>query len=199
MSLGKFAVEEIGWLDSLKKVTKKSANKETQIGTSQLMFQYTALIREIASETSLVMVLDDLQWADEASITLLFHLIRDLDDSPIVFIGMYRPNDIQLDRNGERHPLRSILHELKRYYGDVWIDLDQTQRKRGPVFVNALLDTEPNRFDESFRKQLVMLTGGHPLFTIEIIRNMQENSDIVQDDKGYWVVTDKLGRMSNCV
>ena len=85
-----------------------------------------------------------------------------------------------------------MLHELKRYHGDVWINLDQTQQERGRAFVNALLDMEANRLDEAFRERLFKLTGGHPLFTIEIIRNMQEDGDIVQDDEGYWVVTARL-------
>ena len=105
MSIGKFAAEELGWLEALKKTAEKSDKKDTQIDPAQLIFQYTALIREIASKTPLVMILDDLQWGDEASIMLLFHLIRELEDSPVLFIGMYRSNDIEMDRNGERHPL----------------------------------------------------------------------------------------------
>ena len=191
-ALGKFAAEEFGWFDSLKKVAEESTNKERPIETSQLMFQYTALIREIASEIPLVIVLDDLQWADEASITLLFHLIRELEDSPILFVGMYRPNDIELERNGGRHPLRSMLHEVERYHGDISIDLGQTQREKGRAFIDALLDTEPNRFGESFRQHLFKLTSGHPLFATEIVRNMEEADSIIQDFEGYWVTTPKL-------
>ena len=193
MSLGKFAATEFGWLDSLKKTAERSSNGEAQIASTQLIFQYTALIREIASETPLVIILDDLQWADEASITLLFHLIRELESSPILFVGMYRPNDIELDRNnGERHPLRSTLNEVKRYHGNVWIDLDKIQQERGRAFVDAFLDTSPNQLDESFRQHLVKLTGGHPLFTSEILRNMKDDDDIIQNNEGYWTVTAKL-------
>ncbi|MEM7537259.1 MAG: hypothetical protein AAF639_34120 [Chloroflexota bacterium] len=161
IALGKFALEEIGWLSPLKKAAERSMQRESKIDSSQLIFQYIALLREIVSETPLLIVLDDLQWVDNASITLLFHLIRELDECPITFIGMYRPNDIELDRDGERHPLRSVLNELKRYHGDVWIDLDEGQHERGREFVDALLDAEPNRLDEAFRQYLFDLNKGN--------------------------------------
>lgn len=191
MSLGKFAIEEAGWF---KKLAQKSSDTRNRVdlSQSQLMFQYTALLRKIALTSPLVVVLDDLQWADDASITLLFHLIRALTDSQILFVGMYRPNDIVVNREGERHLLRSMLNELKRYRGNIVIDLNLAQQKTACAFIDTLLDTEPNRLNKTFRQKLVRLTSGHPLFTIEIIRNMQEVGNIVQDNEGFWIAHDKL-------
>ena len=53
--------------------------------------------------------------------------------------------------------------------------------------VDALLDTEPNRLSESFRNALFQRTSGHPLFTIELLRAMQEREEVLQDESGRWV------------
>ena len=192
VSLGKFAADELGWLDRLKKVAEDAKENDSQLEKAQIMYQYTALIREVASKTPIVIVLDDLQWADEASINLLFHLIRELENSPVFFIGLYRPNDIQLLRNGERHPLLGVLNEITRYHGDVSISLDNIQSDGRLEFINAFIDSEPNKLDDSFRQNLLDLTQGHPLFTIEIVRNMQEKGELIKDNEGQWISSEKL-------
>jgi len=93
---------------------------------------------------------------------------------------------VSLGRGGERHPLEPVLNELKRYLGDVWVDLAQTEKAEGRQFVDALLDSEPNRLGEGFRQALFRHTGGHPLFTIELLREMQERGDLIEDE-GRWV------------
>ena len=57
----------------------------------------------------MVLVLDDLHWADKPSLLLLRHLVRRLGDSRLVVFGTYR--DVELDR---RHPLAEVLAELRR-------------------------------------------------------------------------------------
>jgi predicted ATPase len=50
-----------------------------------------------------------------------------------------------------------------------------------------LLDSEPNHLDERFRETLFQHTWAHPLFTVELIRDLQERGDLLQDSEGYWV------------
>ena len=57
----------------------------------------------------------------------------------------------------------------------------------GRQFVEALLDAEPNRLSASFRAQLAHHTEGHPLFTVELLRGLQEGGDLLRDAEGRWV------------
>src|SRR4029079_410991 len=43
-----------------------------------------------------------------------------------------------------------------------------------------------NQLDSTFRRQLFATTEGHPLFTVELLRNLQERGDLIQDDRGRW-------------
>jgi adenylate cyclase len=132
--------------------------------------------------------MDDVQWADSASIGLLFHLGRRLEGSRILIACAYRPEEVALEHAGERHPLEKVLlAEFKRRSGDVWVDLRQADEMEGRSFVDGLLETESNHLGEDFRRALFAHTGGHPLFTVEVLRAMQERGDLVQDAEGRWV------------
>jgi adenylate cyclase len=145
------------------------------------------VLRTLAKTHPLLLMLDDVQWADSASIGLLFHLGRRLEGSSILIACAYRPEEVALERAGERHPLEKVLAEFKWSLGDVWVDLRRADEREGRSFVDALLDTEPNRLGEDFRRALFEHTGGHPLFTVEVLRAMQERGDLVPDAEGRWV------------
>ncbi|HEU5100301.1 MAG TPA: tetratricopeptide repeat protein, partial [Roseiflexaceae bacterium] len=136
-----------------------------------------------------LLILDDLQWADPGSTDLLLYLGRRLQGCRVLIVGAYRPNDVAMGRDGQRHPLERVVGELQRDFGDIQLDLGQAE---GRAFVDALLDTEPNRVGESFRATLYQQTSGHPLFTIELLRDMQERGALARDDAGRWVVAPSL-------
>ncbi|HWW54510.1 MAG TPA: ATP-binding protein, partial [Acidimicrobiales bacterium] len=67
---------------------------------------FTALARR----QPVVLVFDDLQWADSASAELLSFLTRNLDDAPLLLVGTYRTEEV-----GPEHELRPWLAELGRH------------------------------------------------------------------------------------
>jgi len=154
---------------------------------NQIFEQFTRLIVELAAQRPLVIVLDDLHWADESSTSLLFHLARRIDSSRILLLGSYRPEDIALGRGDRRHPLDSVVNEIKRLYGDVHLPLAEDDEAKGHRFINALLDARPNRLDESFRTQLLRHTRGQALFTTELLSGMVSRGDLVEDGEGHLV------------
>ncbi|MFQ5596033.1 MAG: AAA family ATPase, partial [Anaerolineae bacterium] len=181
----------IDWLERLEKLTQRRQEKglagSTAINQSNIFEQYVNVLVALAAQQPLLLIIDDLQWADAASIGLLFHLGRRIEQSRILLLGAYRPDEIALGRRGERHPLEKVLAEFKRYFGDIWVGLGQAGETEGRELVDALLDAEPNRLGEAFRQALFRHTGGHPLFIIELLRDMQERGDLLHDDEGLWV------------
>ena len=156
------------------------------LNQDQIFEQYINVLRALSENNPLILVLDDLQWADASSIELLFRLGRRLEGSHILVLGILRPEEIALGRAGERHPLDKVINEFKRYYGDIWIDLNSANQSRGREFVDAYLDSEPNRFGDSFRDAMYEHTGGHPLFIVELLRDLHEGNDIVKGEDGCW-------------
>jgi adenylate cyclase len=166
----------------LKGLETKPAEERVKLNEDMIFQQIANLLSALAKETPLVLILDDLQWADEGSIALLFHLSRVLKNAPLLIVGTYRPSDIALGRGGSRHPLEAALNEIKRYRGSIIIDLNDTDDVARRAFIDALIDCEPNNLGTDFRSALFDHTGGYPLFTVELLRNMQERGDLVWDE-----------------
>ncbi|MGD8752628.1 MAG: ABC transporter substrate-binding protein [Anaerolineales bacterium] len=183
---------DISWRRKLKREIKEKSPQREGVLQSHLFDQYTNVLKALSEDHPLIIMLDDLQWIDTASISLLFHLGRRLEGSRTLVLGAYRPEEVSTDRDGLRHPLEKALSEFKRSFGDIWIDLDQTNQREGRTFVEAFVDTEPNVLGGIFRHALFQHTEGHPLFTIELLRAMQERGDIHKDVDGRWVQADEL-------
>lgn len=181
-----FVFEWTDWLTSLKKLVehKSALPVDPTLQQSNLFEQYTRVLEALAREQPLLLVLDDLQWTDAGSASLLFHLARRIKGSRILILGAFRPAEVALGRSGERHPLESVINELKRDFGDVELEVGKTGDRQ---FIDALLNTEPNRLSSEFRDTLFRQTKGHPLFTIELLRGMQEQNLLVKDKEDQWV------------
>ena len=174
------------WLVKLRQLVEQKAalSAAETPQQSDLFEQYTRVIHALAAEHPILLVLDDLQWADAGSMNLLFHLGRELRGSRVLIAGIYRGSEVALGRAGERHPLEGVVNELKRDLGDVEIDLGDSGSRE---FVDALLDLEANELGETFRETLHLQTGGHPLFTVELLQGMKEQGALTRDESGHWV------------
>ena len=173
-------------LKQLQRAIVRTQARRQAAGVDQegIFDQVTEVLLAVAQDQPLLLTLDDLHWADSSSIGLLFHLSRQIADSRILVLSAYRPEDISLGRQAGQRPLASVLAELKRVFGNVWVELDQGEGRR---FVDALLDSEPNRLGQAFRARLAQYTKGHPLFTVEMLRDMEEQGYLYQDEDGRWV------------
>lgn len=174
------------WLVRLKKLVerKSSLPSDSMLQQSNLFEQYTRVLQELAKEQPLLLVLDDLQWVDAGSASLLFHLGRRIEGSRILILGAFRPSELDLGRDRERHPIEFVIHEFKRDFGEIELELDKAEGKR---FVEEFIDSGPNQLSDDFRDMLFQQTKGHPLFTVELLREMQDQGLLLKDRKGRWV------------
>ena len=180
---------EAAWRRQLEAVLISRRGQPPLPGRQGRLFeQVSRLLQAVARRQPLLLVLDDLQWADLDSISLLFHLGRQLGHSRILVACAYRPADLALP-GGQRHPLQPVIHEFQREWGEIVIDLDQAE---GRAFVNAYLDSEPNRLDGEFRARLHQAAGGNPLFTAELVQRLQEQGYLTRDPVGRWVAGSAL-------
>ncbi|MFN2181747.1 MAG: ATP-binding protein [Candidatus Promineifilaceae bacterium] len=186
--------ENAAWFPQLKGLVNQQSQGNMILEQYSLFQQIGKVLDTIANEYPFLLILDDLQWADTASISLLFHLGRQLVDNKgrLLILCAYRPEEVAMDRNGERHPLAKLLSEFKRTFGDVWLNLGQTEKAKSRRFLDRLLDIEPNHLGEEFREVLFEHTGGHPLFTFELLRNMEERGELLKDTDGAWIEGPKL-------
>ncbi|WP_029430970.1 AAA family ATPase [Blastococcus sp. URHD0036] len=87
-------------------------------GRLQLFESVAALLAGLGADTPLVLVLEDLHWADQSSRDLLRYLLARLSEEPVAIVASYRADDLH-----RRHPLRPLLAELVRLPGVERLDL----------------------------------------------------------------------------
>jgi predicted ATPase len=179
------AERDAPWFREL--VARESAEASARVAQQPILAQYSAVLSAIARQRPLVLILEDLHWVDSASSGLLLHLSREASHTRMLIVGTYRPDELAVSRGELAHPLAEIVSELKRRHGDIWLDLGELAEVDGRRFVEAYLDTQPNQFGPAFREALFNRTGGHALFTVELVREMRERGDVRQDDEGQWI------------
>jgi predicted ATPase len=181
-------------VDILVSASERQPRREPQdrsLNQHQIFHQMGQFLRALAAQQPLILLLDDLQWIDRVSANLLFYLGRQLANSPILIVGAYRPSEVSRKDGGE-HPLAPVVQELVRYRGDIRVDLDTSLPAEERSFIDALLDSEPNQLNASFREAMYRRTKGNPLFTVELLRALQDQGDLVKDEAGMWSVAADL-------
>jgi transcriptional regulator with XRE-family HTH domain/tetratricopeptide (TPR) repeat protein len=154
--------------------------------------EISATLKALAQRQPLMLLLDDLHWIDQSSAALLGHLAKRMKHSPLLIIGSYRPEDlIRQQANDEsgrqvQHPLQEVLSESLRIFGYNRINLDDLEPGEELEFINALLNVSANDFSETFKQELAHLTEGHPLFVVELLRDMRERGEVTQLAGGRW-------------
>lgn len=183
------APHDAWWLPVLDRLAGEMSLR-SNVSTDQLHEQVARVLLEMSKDRPIVLVLDDLHWADERTCDLLFYLARrlhGLSQAPLLIIGAYRLADLAVHGPSARHPLHRVINETQRYWGNILIDLTHTVgNENGRSFVDALIDAEPNRLDVTFRSILFARTEGHPLFVTELLTWMRDHGILVQDDAGAW-------------
>jgi serine/threonine protein kinase/predicted ATPase len=181
-----FTPSPAGWRVRLEELVRRGATtpRDVTLQQSYLFEQYSRTLHELALENPLVLELEDLHWADPGSCSLLFHLARAVAGSRILVLCTYRPTEIEQERNGQRHPMKPIVNELRRRFGDLEIQIGEQGTRE---FTDALLDCEPNKLGERFRLSLHQRTQGHPLFVLELLGSMRHRGFLVQDADEEWI------------
>jgi DNA-binding CsgD family transcriptional regulator len=126
----------------------------------------TALLRELGTRPT-VLVLEDLHWADEASLDVIRILTSRVGTVPALVLASYRDDDLP-----RSHPLRTVLGELLREKRVRRVRLD---RLSAPAVARL---AEPHGVDA---EELYRTTGGNPFFVTEALAVGEEIPPTVRD------------------
>jgi tetratricopeptide (TPR) repeat protein len=128
----------------------------------RLFDSVTTFLKNASKLQPLVVILDDLHWADKPSLLLLQFLARELKDASILVIGTYR--DMEL---GRQHPLSQTLGELSRQGLSARIVLRGLAEQDVARFIEMTTGIEPT---EKLVRTVFQQTEGNPFFLSEIVR-----------------------------
>jgi tetratricopeptide (TPR) repeat protein len=178
--IGGRAVGQLGWA---RRPGDRSRNTiaTPELTQDHVFEQCTQVLEAMSADRPLLLVVDDMHWADPATVGLFFHLARRLVNDPVAIVGAYRPAEVLHGRDGFAHPLREVVSELRREQGEIEVSLDAAD-PRG--FVDALLDRVGRGIDAGFREALTRHTNGNALFAVELLNSLEQTGVLSRDRDG---------------
>jgi tetratricopeptide (TPR) repeat protein len=180
------------WLNALEADLRRRRN-QAPAGTldqAKLFQQYTDVLVQLSRQRPLLLVIDDMQWADNASVALFGRLVRHLQGQRIFLVGAYRPDEVSV--SDRKSLLPKSLQEYKRQLGDIWLEVGPRDDSGAREFLDSYLDAQPNTLDENFRRAFLDASRGHALFTVELFRSLIDRGVLEQDDEGRWTCVSPL-------
>ncbi|MBC8249384.1 MAG: tetratricopeptide repeat protein, partial [Anaerolineales bacterium] len=140
------------------------------------------LIERAANDRPLIIVCEDLHWADPTSLELLEQLLALTDQAPLLFICVFCP---QTEHGSWR--IKEIAGRHYRHrHTDLW--LDPLSAGESEALVGNLLQVED--LPQKLKWRILGHAEGNPFYVEEIIRSLGDDGAIVQDEAtGRWQAT----------
>jgi DNA-binding CsgD family transcriptional regulator/tetratricopeptide (TPR) repeat protein len=116
----------------------------------------------LAAERPLVLVVEDLHWADNGTVELLDYVVRNIDDSAVLVAATYRPDEV--DR---RPALRRVFTELRRHPAVTTLELAGLSRdEMGALLASVTGEQQAWPVVDAIHRR----SEGNPLFAEELVR-----------------------------
>ena len=151
-----------------------SESRESQFRTLEAAGQ---LFAAVAERGPVVLVIDDLQWADAASLSMLRYLSRLARQHRLLVLCTYRDVDV-----GRDHPLTPVLNALRREVEYDLLQLKGLATAEVGQFI-AYAATELRGAEQAFIDAMSKQTEGNPFFIREMLLHLREEGFLVWEER----------------
>jgi predicted ATPase len=149
-----------------------------------LLYAAVAGLLEGAGEQEpVVLILDDLQWADGPSLSLLRHVVTAGASMRLLVVGAYRDSDLSRD-----HPLTALLADLHREQGVERLKLTGLEAGDVLALMESAAGHEMDEDGRALAREIARETAGNPFFAGELLRHLAESGATVQQEDGRWEI-----------
>ena len=152
-------------------------------GATAIITRVRAHLASRAAHRPTVLVLEDLHWADPASLDLLRAVARDLEREPLLVVATYRDDEVT-----RHHPLYTLLPLLVREARAARVRLQPLDRAGLTALVARRYALRDRDADELV-SYLARRSDGNPLFAGELVRSLEETGELRQMAAG-WLLGD---------
>ena len=164
-------------------------SKATDSDTERFLLFAAAvgLLTMVSRQQPVVLVLDDLQWADKGSLLLLRHLASADPTMGVLVLGTYRDSE-----RSNANALVDTLAALRRLDGVTRIDMVGLDDAGVMALMEAGAGHQLDDAAVGLAHAIYRETDGNPFFVSEVLRSLVETGAIQQDSEGRWAAKDTL-------
>jgi tetratricopeptide (TPR) repeat protein len=154
---------------------------------------YASITRELlllSAQKPVVVFIDDIHWADSASLSLLQYLARAIAYERILLLATYRKEELNTQFDVSPQPFAEILRVMRRedLYNEVKLT-GLSQREVGEVAKSMLGGDVSSKLIE----KLTVESSGNPLFVIESLKFLVEQNGLVKENDCWITTNGQLG------
>ncbi len=139
------------------------------------------LLDAVATDRPLVLIVEDLHWADAPTLHLLRYVVSSSASCRILVLGTYRDAELS-----STHPLTATLASLRREPSVSFISLKGLDHSLVVAFMESAAGHELDDDGVALATAVYRETDGNPFFVSEVLRHLSEIGTIVQDRSGRW-------------
>lgn len=147
-------------------------------------------LTSISAKSPTVLFLDDIQWADSASLALLHYISRTLTSQKLLVLAAFRKEDLKEDDKGHPHPLVEALRLMRRDSLFQEVKLSGLNRTDVRLLAEHLVG---GNVQSSLAEKLENDSQGNPLFIVESLRMLSEKQCLVINKDRWCLSTDEIG------
>ncbi len=194
--IAQVASEEHGitaWLTGLKAAEKpgKPQHISPQIWKDQVFAGVAKTLHAISLQEPIILFIEDIHWADSASLALLHYVARTVDNSErILVLATFRSEELTADAEGRPHPLAETLRLMRRE--DLFTEITLSN-----LISSHVLRIAENMIggpvDLALADKLSKESRGNALFVVESLRMLAERKSLFQENNKWRLAVDELG------
>ena len=191
-TIGSEEMEVTAWLmgpSHAEKIGKLQAISP-QVWKDQTFAGVTKTLLAISARKPVILFIDDLHWADSASLALIHYIARATRTEKILLVATYRSEELKADAEGRPHPLMETLRLMKREDLIKEIKIPNLDPKGVSQLAGNMLGAA---LQPEFEGKLAEESQGNPLFVVESLRMLNERNGLFQENDRWRLTSNELG------
>ena len=154
---------------------------------------FAAVTKELllmSSSKPTILFIDDIQWADSASLSLLHYIARATSSERILLLATFRSEEIAVSPDGQPRPLLDALRLMGREGVLKEIKLQSLGRADVGKIAESMLGGTVNT---ALVERLAIEGRGVPLFVVELLRMLHEQGSLIREQGQWQLNVEKFG------
>jgi len=196
-SVTSMVIDELGvtgWLTGSRSSDKPSKDKawslSPQVWKDQAFRAVSNSLHEISSRAPVILLIEDIHWADSASLALLHYLARLAGTERILLLSTIRSEELTSDSEGRPHHLAEEIRLMKREDLLTEFKLSNLDQASVSAIAQNMLG---GAIQQKFKELLSAESNGNALFIVESLRMLSERKAIIQENNEWRLSIDTLG------
>ena len=168
----------------------KSRAISPQVWKDQTFAAVTKTLTAISTKKPIILFIDDLHWADSASLALIHYIARAINSEKVLLLAAFRSEQLTADAEGRPHPLVETLRLMKREDLFKEIKIANLNQKDVSELAENMLEGD---LQVELAAKLAKESQGNPLFIVESLRMLHERGSLIHEHDKWSLAHGEIG------